>query len=114
MPSLFPKPHRYIQRSPGTWVKGTWTEGTETVVEFTGDIQAMDQKKAVVLSIGRDNLGKVIVITDTVFNIADETTKQNGDLVTYHNENYEIIGFENWDHGLLPHNFYIGELRKNV
>ena len=114
MGALFPSTHNYTTRGTGSYVGGKWVEGTETPSTFLGDIQEMSQKEIETLPIGKDNIGKVKIYTDQVFNIAEETTNQNGDLVEYNGENYEIILKNNWDHGLLNHIYYVAELRKNV
>jgi hypothetical protein len=109
---LFPRTYQAIITSAGSRVRGRWIAGTETIINFTGNIQPIENIAVDSLSIGRREIGQVIVYTDYVFNIMDEATSQNGDFVIYNNERYEITSVDKWE-GHLAHFEYKGDLRKN-
>ena len=111
--ALFPKLSTVKVKSPGSYDKGQWIEGIETPTIIQADAQPMTGKEIEVLSVGRANLGKIKIYTDSAINlnIADETTQQNGDLFVKNGQDYEIIAVDNNEVGLIPHHKYIAELR---
>jgi len=114
MSSLFPTTQYYKEFIHGESVKGKITNSYSNNLEFIGNIQPVTQKDQQLLEIGRKELGKVQVFTDHVFNICKEGEQNKGDLVLYDENYYEILALNNHLSGLLPHRFYVAELRLNI
>ena len=95
---------------------GLYVEG-DAIADFTvvADCQAMSAKQLESLNIGRDNLGKINIFCDTELIVAipgdDGNNLQNGDIIVFNNDDYEIIQRSNFVNNIISHYEYIGELR---
>lgn len=108
---FFPKTYSVKKYAEGTRVKGRYVNGVRTTVSVVADAQPITGKELESLNIGRQELGKIKIYMDEQLRISDEGTKQNGDIFVWHGDDYEVIQQLPRDH-LIPHNKYIGELRK--
>jgi len=111
---LFPKTHTYTLKTytTGEYVTGRYIEGQLDIKTIEADIQPMTDKEVEAMNIGRKNLGKIKIYISTQLKIANETTKQNGDIITWNGEDYELISEDIRDNNLINHYKYIGEIRK--
>jgi hypothetical protein len=113
MSVLFPKTYSYKPFNTAGFVKGRYQATYSSVTTFIGDIQPVTQEEIRSLNIGRDTNGMIKIFTDKVFNISQEGTNTNGDLITYDGKEYEVIKKSNWTGNLLPHTEYFAEFRKS-
>ena len=92
---------------------GKYIPGENTPDTIQADCQPEDTNNDLESAItGRKNLGRIKIYTDEILNVADETTGQNGDIIEFDGDDYEIIS-KGKRSTLIPHNKYYGELRKN-
>lgn len=113
MSTLFPKTNSYYPYNDSTKSKGRITSNYGNIATFVGNIQPMSQKEVDTLGIGRKDMGKVKVYTDTIFTISIEGQENTGDKVVYDSNIYEVIRKDRHTGSLLPHHKYIAELRLN-
>lgn len=111
MSVLFPATHSITILTKGSYIDGIWVEGAEDIQNITADIQTISGKEVESLDIGRKGVEKIWMASTTLYHVAEEESKQNGDIVIWEGKNYELIAIENWNHGLINHYEYIGELR---
>lgn len=113
---FFPRPYK-IFNFTGEFVEGRWKEWRSPDQIIQADAQPMSGKEVDQLTIGRRELGKIKIYTDETLNIvgeADEGGIKNGTYFQFDNgEWYEIIQDITRRGGLISHNKYIAELRKN-
>ena len=108
---LFPK-NLVAQRTAYTLVNGEWTAGTATSVSFVGDIQPMTNREAVALNVGRHDLGKVNVFSETELLVTTQGGPAKGDIVTFSGKSYEVIKDNTHSNGIIDHYTYVAELRE--
>jgi hypothetical protein len=97
---------------------GKYIEGTQDPdFIILADCQTLTTKELESLNIGRDNLGKIKVFTDEILLLATPGTDgqdlQNGDQITFENDNYEIIKRMPFVNNIISHYEYIAEYREN-
>lgn len=108
-----------IKRTPAEGYynnSGLYIEGSpEANTSIIADIQSLTSKELESLNIGRDDLGKIKIFSDTELLVAlageDGNYLQNGDKVTFLNDDYEIIQRVPFVNNIIPHFEYIAELR---
>lgn len=108
---LFPQTYSYTPFQKGKRIKGRFVSTYGSSSTFSGNVQPMNEIEVNALNIGRKNIGKIKIYTDHVFNIAEESSNINGDLVDYDGFQWEVIGKDHHTGTLLPHKKYIAELR---
>jgi len=109
---LFPKTYTIYTANSGSFVNGHWVNGTPTTSTFIADIQPLSDKEINSLNIGRKELGKIKINTDSNLTIQD--TNKTGDLIAFNGVKYEIIAQSKWEVGLIPHNEYVAEYREAI
>lgn len=112
---LFPKTLTVARRS-FSLVKGVYTEGATVTVTFKGNVQPLSNRDVVGLNVGRHDVGKVRIFSDTRLvetktPSTPSTDETCGDIITFAGQEYEVIQENVHDNGLLPHYLYIAELR---
>lgn len=108
--SLIKRKQTYYERTEGRRIDGRWIDGAVVKKSFLGTIQparSSDYERMEALSEGRRIESLIRVYTNTLFNVAGESTK-NGDLVEWRGEFYLITQISPWQSGLISHNRYIG------
>jgi hypothetical protein len=110
---LFPQTYNYKPFSTAGYVKGRFQSTYLDETTFIGNVQPATQEEINSLDIGRELRGTIKIYTDQVFNIAEEGTKTNGDIIIYEGKEYEVISLNNHTGTLLPHKKYFAELRIN-
>jgi hypothetical protein len=55
----------------------------------------------------RRTLESYLLYSDTLLNIADDTTGKQGDLVSISGRDFEVQGMRMWQNGLINHSVYI-------
>lgn len=114
---LFPSTYTVKRKtSTGSYnSSGVYVAGSESTFTVIADCQSLTAKDLEFLNIGRKDLGKIKIFCDTELLVCQQGTNgtnlQNGDLIVYLNENYEIIQKQKFGN-LLTHWEYIAELRK--
>lgn len=109
MSTLFPKTISYKQVT-GSYVNGVWTP-IEADSTFEGSVQPMTGKDLVSLVVGREDLGKVKVYSDSKLNVSLEGSNKSGDKIIWQGQIWEIIQELQYQNDLIPHYKYIGEYR---
>jgi hypothetical protein len=89
-------------------------EKTSTNDVFIGTIQPMTGKDLELVTVGREDRGKVKIYSDRELNVGIEGTNKSGDLVFYQSKKYEIIQAMDFQNGVLPHYKYIAEFRGKI
>ncbi len=96
---------------------GLWKEYRTPEITIQADAQPMSSKEVDQLNIGRRELGKIKIYTDETLQLmreSDEGKESNGTYFKFDNgEWYEVIQDITRKGGLINHNKYIAELRKN-
>lgn len=114
---LFPKSF-VAQRSSVSNVNGQAVASTPTNVPFIGDIQPMSSRDILALQVGRHDIGKVKVFSNTALMVSASPNSPSptsyGDKVTYQGNVYEVIQESNFTSGMLDHFEYVAELRRNA
>lgn len=114
---LFPSTYTIKRKASTGYVDthGHYVAGSQSTFNVQADCQSLTAKELEVLNIGRKDLGKIKIFCDTELLICQQgingTNLQNGDLITYLSEDYEIIQKQKFGN-LIPHYEYIAELRK--
>lgn len=114
---FFPKTYNIVNFK-GKYEDGVYKEYRTPIISIIADVQPMTSKQIVSLDIGRKELGKIKIYTDEKLHEATEKNengfKQNGTYLKFsNNEWYEVIQNIIYSGGLINHNKYIAELRKN-
>ena len=108
---LFPKDF-VATRIPCTLVDGEWIDGAPVSVPFVGDIQPMSNRDVVALNVGRHDLGKVRIFSETELKeTSTGGSPARGDLVTFRGNNYEVIQENSHVNDIIGHFEYVGEYR---
>lgn len=111
---FFAKTYPLKREMKGTYTNGEWVPGiNDPLTQVIANIQPVTGKELEALEIGKRNLGKIKIYTDTELIVSEDGDNQNGDLITWQNEKYEIIAEEVRDNTILNHKKYFAELRKN-
>lgn len=114
MSVLFPQTYQYKPFINAGWVKGRYQSYySDTLSEFSGNIQPVGQEEFDSLDIGRELKGMIKIYTDKILNRSIEGTKENGDLIQYDGKEWEVIDLNLHTGTLLPHRRYFAELRIN-
>lgn len=110
MGSLFPLSYSFTTQI-GSYVNGIWTVGTNTVSTFLGSCQPITGKELETLAIGRKDLGKIKIYTDSDLPVSIEGGTDSGAIVTYNGQTWEVISKMTYISGLIEHKKYVAELR---
>ena len=113
MSTLFPKTISYETQTT-TKVEGIYTSNAPVVLTFQGSVQPMSGKEITALNIGREDLGKVKIYSDTPIPVSKENSTQKGALVTWQAQKWETIYELINQNGIIDHYKYIGEYRGTV
>lgn len=100
-----------VTSKTGTYVKGVWTPGTDTTKTVYGSVQALSYRELAILDIGRKDLGKVKIYSDTALKVSQEGTENSGDIITWDSRDWEIIQALDFQNGIIPHYKYLAEFR---
>jgi hypothetical protein len=97
----------------GNYIEGN-TSGTPTTI--LADIQPMTNKEMTTLNIGQDSdNGMIVIYTDEELIITEKGNNnellQQGDLITFDNEDYEVIKKDKYENNLINHNKFIGVMK---
>lgn len=95
----------------GSYVAGRFVKGVSGAGSIEGSVQPITGRALAALEIGRKDLGKVTIFTDSVLKISNTTTQENGDRIEWGGAVYEIIQRAPWQNGIIDHYEYIGEYR---
>lgn len=83
-----------------------------TIQQFRGDVAGATR---VTLREGaKGTRGRVKIYTPNVLNKAKPGTNIGGDIVVWNNKEWEIIAEGIFDNGIVPHNKYIAEYRREI
>lgn len=109
MSTLFPSSISIKQvtgsRSGGKWVP------VITEVTFTGSVQPVSAHELLALDIGRQNVGKLKIYSNSKIFVSRTATDKSGDLILWDGKLYEVIQENYYANGLIPHYKYFAELR---
>lgn len=108
---LFPK-NLAAQRTVYALSDGEWTAGATSSVPFVGDIQPMANREATALNVGRHDLGKVNVFSESELLVTTQGGPAKGDIVFFSGKNYEVIKDNTHLNGIIDHYTYVAELRE--
>lgn len=97
----------------GSYVNGRWVKSSGEAKTIQGSVQPIGSEIEV-LNIGRRDLRKVYLYTDSSLKIANKDKATNGDVFVADGEIFEVIGKEPWKNGIIPHTKYIGEYRRQA
>lgn len=113
MSTLFPKSITYETHGQGKRINGIYEPGTTTTSQFLGSVQPMSGKEIESLSVGRQDTGKIKIYSDRQLPVSDQgsTDLEPGAIISWQNQNWEVIQELNYQNGIIPHYKYIGELR---
>lgn len=111
MSTLFPKTYITEDHGAGSYVNGKWIEGTITEGTMIGSVQSLSGKEFASLEIGRADLGKVKIYSNTELQVSNDGGDEKGTIVFYRNKRYEVIQEMAFDNDLINHFKYIAELR---
>lgn len=106
--TLFPKPFT-VRRTTRTLVRGVWTDGTPADSIHYGSIQPLSGKDMEMFPPASRTTGRIWVYTDSQLNTRTEGSATPADLVLFKGATYEVIPWQAWDNGLIPHNKYLAE-----
>jgi len=110
MSTLFPKTINYKNVS-GAYVDGEYQK-SDVESTFTGSVQPVTGKDTVSLEVGRDDLGKVKIYSDSELNVSIEgNTSKPGDVVIWQGDEWEVIQEMKFQNDLINHYKYIAEFR---
>jgi len=136
--SLFPKPIEKEAEQTGEYIDGNWTpadidnlvdgngneivsgngenitaisEFTNSPITFYGSVQPLTGKEIKALQIGRIDLGKVKVYTNTRLNVTEQGGNRTGDIIYWDSRKWELIDEQGNRNQLISHYKYIAEYR---
>jgi len=112
MSTLFPKTITYTAVT-FTRVNGKVSK-VNTPGTFTGSVQPLSGKELDVVDVGRADLGKVKIYSNTVLKVAIEGSNTPGDVVQWQGRKWEVIAAMEYQNDLINHYKYIGEYREQV
>ncbi len=112
MSTLFPKTISYKQVT-GTFVKGIWTK-SENASTFQGSVQPVTGKDMELVTVGREDRGKVKIYSGTKLNVATAGKNNSGDIVIWQDKEWEIIQAMDFQNDLINHYKFIAEFRKDT
>lgn len=109
MSTLFPKTINYLAVT-FTRVKGKVSR-TETPGTFVGSVQPVTGKDIDAEQVGRVDIGKVKIYSNTPLNVAIEGTANSGDIVIWQNKKWEVLALLDNQNDLINHYKQIAEFR---
>ncbi len=109
MSTLFSSTIPYKQVT-GSWVNGVWTT-VEVDSTFTGSVQPVTGRDLEVLDVGREDVGRIKVYSNTPLNVSGEGTENSGDIVIWQGGRWEVSQAMDFQNDLISHYKYIAEFR---
>lgn len=102
--SSFRKPITVLRTSPGAYgADGNWVEGTQTTLTLAMSVQPLSVEEMDALPEGRRNSKSVKIYSGDELLPADQTSGQNADIVVWIGKNYEVVGCNPYQMGVIPH-----------
>lgn len=102
--SSFRKPFPVKRISPGHYDDaGDWVPGTETNLTLMMSIQPLRVDEMDALPEGRRNSRAVKIYSGDELLLAEQTTGQNADLVTWQGKQWEVMGCDPYQMGVISH-----------
>lgn len=109
MSTLFPRALT-VSRSTGSYVNGVWTSSAVSITVM-GSAQPMSGREIQALEIGRKDIGKIKLYTDTPLVVSTEGQANSGDVVTWQGKLWEVISTADYQNDLIPHYKSIAEYK---
>ena len=115
--SIFNTQNFTATRVKVTLVDSEFVEGTPEVINFTGTMHAIPGEELKSLEVGREIIEGQVLITKEYLKTAekDGTDNYKPDLITYlgNNKQYEVVKIMNAEVGIIPHNEYLLDIKKD-
>jgi hypothetical protein len=102
--SSFRKPISVKRTEPGHYGDdGNWVDGAETTLTIYMSVQPLRVDEMDALPEGRRNSRAVKIYSDDELLPAEQTTGQNADFITWQGKQWEVIGCDPYQMGVISH-----------
>lgn len=106
--SMFPNPFT-VRRASRALIRGVWTDTNPSTVSLEGSIQPLSGKDMEMFPPASRSVGRIWIYTDSTLNTRTEGSTAKADIVEHAGSLWEVVPWQHWDNGLIPHNKYLAE-----
>ena len=98
------KPMPVLRTAPGHYgTDGYWVEGQQSTLSIRLSVQPLKVEEMAALPEGRRSSKAVKIYSDAELIPADQETSQNADIVVWLGKNWEVVGCDANQMGVIPH-----------